>query len=91
MELVQGVTTEPTWVPIEYELRVLLGLDALGRIRQKSSAVRGTKRQVQCELNRLVLEHGGKLSKEDDSRKPRNERTTINETSSAGARTAGCT
>jgi integrase len=62
-----------------FELRIFLGRDARGRVRQKSATVHGTKRQAERELTRLVLEYGGKLPDNAESGTPWGEDTTIND------------
>lgn len=65
--------------PGVFELRVYLGRDARGRVRQKSSTVHGSKRQAERELSLLILEHGGKLPEETASGTRWGECTTIND------------
>ncbi|MHB8329909.1 MAG: tyrosine-type recombinase/integrase [Acidimicrobiales bacterium] len=62
-----------------WELRVFLGRDARGRVRQRSVTFRGTKRAAERELNRLVADLGGSLRVGEADEPEWGPATTVNE------------
>ncbi len=63
-----------------WELRVYLGRDSIGRVRQRSVLFRGAKRSAERELARLVAEHDrAPVVVPDESTRPWGPTTTIND------------
>lgn len=66
--------------PDAFELRVFLGRDADGRVRHRSTLFRGTRRQAERELARLVVaQEDAPVVVPDESSRPWGPQTTINE------------
>lgn len=66
--------------PDAWELRVYLGRDAAGKVRQRSVLFRGSKRSAQRELTRLVAEQDRAPAViADDAARPWGPTTTIND------------
>ena len=69
--------------PDTWELRVFVGRDTFGKIKHRYVRFRGTKRQAERELARLVLEQEAKPAPIVESELRWNTATTINEAMAA--------
>ncbi|MDA8026769.1 MAG: tyrosine-type recombinase/integrase [Actinomycetota bacterium] len=65
--------------PDTWELRVFMGRDSLGKIKHRYVRFRGTKRQAERELARLVSEHEAKPAPIVETEFKWNSTTTIND------------
>ncbi|WP_298344919.1 hypothetical protein [Ferrimicrobium sp.] len=65
--------------PDTWELRVFIGRDSLGRVKHRNVRFRGTRRQAERELVRLVIEQERKPVALIESELTWNTSTTIND------------
>ncbi|WP_298211305.1 hypothetical protein [Ferrimicrobium sp.] len=74
-----AVSMRPVAQPDTWELRVFIGRDSLGKVKHRYVRFRGTRRQAQRELARLVIEQEDKPVSQIESELAWNSSTTIDD------------